>query len=463
MKVTSKEELLMESWQGKQLELVPEFSGTAIRPKYRFEEFIASHLSESPTEQVRLMELICERNNMNRAIKRVIQNDGAPGVDGMTVRKIKRYRKRHWPKIEKALLEGVYDPMPVRRKEIPKPGGVRLLGIPTVLDRVIQQAVAQILNLIWDPTFSEYSFGFRPDLSQHDAMRQYREYVRSGLRFVVDFDISKFFDRVNHDRLLARLATRIKDKRVLKLIRSFLKAGVMIGGLEQPTEEGTPQGGPISSILSNIVLDELDKELEKRGLCFVRYADDCVIFVRSKRAGSRVMKSVSRFLEKKLRLKVNRDKSAVGRPWERKYLGFCVTNSRKSSKIRIHWKTIKRFKERVREITARRRGRSVKQVIDELNVYMRGWWGYFRLTESFNRLRPLQHWVRRRLRSLIWKQWKNRRTRVGELLKRGVFRSQALTTGCARKGPWRMSKVKWVQIALPDKYFASLGLMFPWI
>ncbi len=402
MKVTSKEELLMESWQGKQLELYPDFIGTVIRPKYRLEEFIASHLSKSPTEQVRIMEFICDRSNMNRAIKHVIQNKGAPGVDGMTVRKIKRYLNRHWPKIKKALLEGVYDPMPVRRKEIPKPGGFRLLGIPTVLDRVIQQAMAQILGLIWDPVFSKHSFGFRPDLSQHDAMRQYREYVRSGRRFVVDIDLSRFFDRVNHDRLLARLATRIQDKRVLKLIRSFLTAGTMIGGLEHPTEEGTVQGGPLSPLLSNIVLDELDKELERRGLCFVRYADDCVIFVRSKRAGGRVMKSISRFLEKKLRLKVNRDKSAVGRPWERKYLGFCVTNSRKNPKIRIHWKTIKRFRERVCEITARRRGRSVKQVIEELNVYMRGWWGYFRLTESFNRLRPLQHWIRRRIRALIW-------------------------------------------------------------
>ncbi|MCP4666304.1 MAG: group II intron reverse transcriptase/maturase [Deltaproteobacteria bacterium] len=400
---------------------------------------------------------------MERAIKRVIRNAGVPGVDGMTVRKIKRYFKKHKSKIEKALLEGAYQPMSVLRVEIPKPGGVRLLGIPTVLDRVIQQAVAQILTLIWDPTFSGNSFGFRPDCSQHGAMRQYREYVQSGLRFVVDIDLSQFFDRVNHDRLLARLATRIKDKRVLKLIRSFLTSGTMIGGLEQPTEEGTPQGGPLSPLLSNIVLDELDKELEKRGLCFVRYADDCVIFVRSKRAGNRVMKNVSRLLEKKLRLKVNRDKSAVGRPWERKYLGFCVTISRKSPKIRIHWKTIKRFRERVREITARRRGRSVKQIIDELNVYMRGWWGYFRLTESFNRLKPLQHWIRRRIRALIWKQWKNRRTRVRELLKRGVFRNQALTTGCARKGPWRMSKVKWVQIALPDRYFVSLSLVFPWI
>jgi len=284
-----------------------------------------------------------------------------------------------------------------------------------------------------------------------------------GLRYIVDIDLANFFDQVNHDRLMARLATRIKDKRVLKLIRGFLNSGVMIGGLEEPTLEGTPQDGPLSPLMSNIVLDELDKELEKRGLCFVRYADDCVICVRSERAGNRVMESVSRFIEKKLRLKVNREKSAVGRPWERKYLGFCMTNSRKAPKIRIHWKTIKRFRERVREITARRRGRSLSQVIGELMQFMNGWWQYYGIIESFNRLRPLPHWIRRRLRALVWKHWKNRRTRVKELLKRVVYREKALNTGCARKGPWRMSKVKWVQIALPDAYFTSLGLLFPWI
>jgi RNA-directed DNA polymerase len=449
--------------QWKQLELYSEYPRQTASRDTSSEEFIALRLSESPTGQIRLMESILERNNMNRAVKRVIKNKGAPGVDGMTVRKIKRYLKRHWTKIRKALLNGTYLPMPVRQKEIPKPGGgVRLLGIPTVLDRVIQQAVTQVLTRIWDHTFSEMSFGFRPKRSQHDAIRQYREHVRSGLRYVVDIDLSKFFDRVNHDRLMSTLATRIKDKWVLKLIRSFLTSGVMIGGLEQPTEEGTPQGGPLSPLLSNIVLDELDKELEKRGLCFVRYADDCVIFVRSKRAGNRVMESIGRFIEKKLRLKVNREKSAVGRPWSSKYLGFCLTNSSKNPKIRIHWKTIKRFRERVREITARRRGRSISQVIYELKEYMYGWWNYYGITESFNRLRPLSHWVRRRLRAVIWKHWKNRRTRVRELLKRGVSKAFAVTTGCSRKGPWRMSKVKWVNIALPDAYFKSLGLSFPW-
>jgi RNA-directed DNA polymerase len=451
------------SQKRKQLRLYPEVLSTDVCRDTRSEELIASYLSESPTGQIRLMESILERNNMKRAIKRVIKNKGAPGVDGMTVRKIERYLRRHWSKIEQALLEGTYSPIPVKRKEIPKPGGARLLGIPTVLDRVIQQAVAQVLNQIWDHTFSEHSFGFRPNRSQHDAIRQYREYIRSGKRFVVDIDLSKFFDRVNHDRLMSRLATRIKDKRVLLLIRSFLTAGVMLGGLVEASEEDAPQGGLLSPLLSNIVLDELDKELEKRGLCFVRYADDCVIFVISERAGRRVMESASRFIEKKLRLKVNLEKSAVDRPWNRKYLGFCVTSSRKNPKIRIHWRTIKRFKDRIREITARRRGRSISHVVGELKELMSGWWNYFGITESFNRLRPLQHWVRRRLRAVIWKHWKNRRTRVGELLKRGAYRDQALTTGCARKGPWRMSKVKWVQIALPDAWFKSLGLVFPWI
>jgi len=409
------------------------------------------------------MESICERNNMRRAIKRVIKNKGAPGVDGMTVREINRYYQKHRDKIEKALLEGNYMPVPVLQTEIPKPdGGVRLLGIPVVLDRVIQQAVAQVLTMIWAYTFSEMSFGFRPERSQHDAMRQYREFVKAGGKYVVDIDISKFFDRVNHDRLMARLATRIKDKRVLLLIRRFLTSGVMIGGLVEPTEEGTPQGGPLSPLLSNIVLDELDKELEKRGLRFVRYADDCVIFVKSRLAANRVMSSISLFIEKKLRLKVNEEKSAVVLPWKSKYLGFCVTNSSKDPKIRIHWKSIKRFKNRVREITARKRGRSMVQVIRELNEYMNGWWNYFGLTESFSRLKPLDHWIRRRLRAVTWKHWKNRRTRVCELLKRGVSRTFAVTTGCARKGPWRMSKVKWVHIALPDSYFSKLGLVFPW-
>ena len=273
------------------------------------EAFIAKRLSESPTGSIRLMESVCERQNMRRALRQVRKNKGAPGIDGMTVDELPGYLKRHWPKIKAQLLAGAYKPMPVRRKEIDKPdGGVRLLGIPTVLDRLIQQATAQVLQAIWDHTFSESSFGFRPERSQHMAIQQAKCYIEEGHRFVVDLDLSKFFDRVNHDRLMSRLSTRVDDKRVLKLIGRFLRSGVMIGGLCEPTEEGTPQGGPLSPLLSNIVLDELDKELEKRGLHFVRFADDCVIYVRSKRAGDRVMQSVSRFITRKLKLKVNEAK-----------------------------------------------------------------------------------------------------------------------------------------------------------
>ncbi len=424
---------------------------------------IAALVADHPTEQDQLLERILERGNMRDAMKRVVSNRGAPGVDGMSVKRLRGYYRRHKSKIHEALLRGIYIPLPVRRKEIPKDaGGMRLLGIPAVLDRLIQQAIAQVLTQLWDCTFSPYSYGFRPGRSAHDAMRQYREYVRMGLRYVVDIDLSKFFDRVNHDRLMSRLATRIGDKRVLRLIRSFLESGVMVGGLVEATEEGTPQGGPLSPLLSNIVLDELDQELQTRGLHFVRYADDCIIFVASKRAGQRVMGSVSRFIEKKLRLKVNQEKSAVGRPWDRKYLGFCLTNSRKAPKIRIHWKSIKRFRKRVREITARCRGRSFLHIVKELMEYVRGWWGYYKLAESRNRLQPLEHWVRRRMRALVWKHWKNRRTRVRNLMKRGVPKRYALTTGCARKGPWRMSAAKWMHIALPDSYLASVGLVLSW-
>ncbi|MFQ5793349.1 MAG: group II intron reverse transcriptase/maturase, partial [Acidobacteriota bacterium] len=282
------------------------------------------------------------------------RNKGAPGVDGMTVRELGRHLKKHWPKIKAAILEGRYRPLPVRRKEVNKPeGGVRWLGIPAVLDRFIQAAVAQVLSGMWEPIFSESSFGFRPDRSQHDAVHRALEYVRAGYRYVVDIDLSKFFDRVCHDRLLSRLATRVKDPCVLKLIRAFLEAGVMVGGLTEATEEGVPQGGPVSPVLSNVVLDELDKELERRGLRFVRFADDIAIYVKSRRAGERVVQSVTRFITRRMRLKVNTDKSGVNRPWSSKLLGFTFTNSVEQPLIRLHWKTVKRMKERVRELTGR--------------------------------------------------------------------------------------------------------------
>lgn len=429
---------------------------------------IASYLTDPSTGADRLMEIILERENMSRALQQVRANKGAPGVDGMTVDQLPSYLRRHWAKIKTALLNGTYEPLPVRRKEIPKPqGGVRLLGIPAVLDRLIQQAVAGILQQIWEPTFSDSSFAFRPERSCHHAIYRAKQYVEEGYlgyRHVVDMDLSKFFDRVNHDRLMHRLATKVHDKRVLKLIRKFLTSGVMIGGLVEPAYEGTPQGGPLSPLLSNIVLDELDKELEKRGLRFVRYADDFIIFVRSKRAATRVMASVSRFIIRKLRLKVNEEKSKITHPWWMCFLGFSFTSKRGDTRIRIHSESIKRFKNRVRELTGRSRGRSIHQIIFELNQFLRGWWNYYRITQSTNRFRSLHYWIRRRLRAILWKQWKNPRTRVRELKKRGISHHLAVTTGNARKGAWRMSKVKWMVMAMPNAYFSrTLGLFLPGI
>jgi RNA-directed DNA polymerase len=408
------------------------------------------------------MEIILERENMLRALKRVLQNKGAPGVDGMTVDQLPAYLKRHWPKIKQALLDGYYDPFPVRRKDIPKPdGGRRPLGIPTALDRLIQQAVAQVLQRIWEPTFSDSSFGFRTGRSQHHAIRRAKAYVQDGYRYIVDMDLAKFFDTVNHDRLMSRLATRVHDKRVLKLVRKFLTAGVMIGGLVSPATEGTPQGGPVSPLLSNIVLDELDKELEKRRLRFVRYADDFVIYVRSKKAAQRVMQNVTRFIERRLKLQVNQQKSGISHPWWKPYLGFSFTSRRDDPRIRIHSKSIKRFKQRVRELTGRSCGMSIEQVIERLNRYTIGWWNYFRHSEIAAGFRSINYWIVRRLRAILWKHWKNPRTRVKELKKRGICHRQAVFTGCSRKGPWRMSKVKWVAFALPRAYFISLGLFLP--
>ncbi|MCP3870818.1 MAG: group II intron reverse transcriptase/maturase [Gammaproteobacteria bacterium] len=404
---------------------------------------------------------------MRRALQRVRSNKGAPGVDGMTVDQLPSYLRRHWDQLKQDLLNGTFKPMPVRRKEIPKPGkraGVRLLGIPTALDRLIQQAVAQVLQQIWEPEFSDSSFGFRPGRCQHDAIYRAKGYIEDGYRHVVDCDLSKFFDRVNHDRLLSRLATRVHDKRLLKLIRGFLTAGVMIGGLNEPVDEGTPQGGPLSPLLSNIVLDEFDKELEQRGLHFVRYADDFIIFIRSKRAAKRVMESVSRFIARRLKLKVNQEKSKITHPWWMCFLGFSFTSKRGDTRIRIHSKSIKRLKDRIRELTDRNCGRSIHQIVFDLNQYLRGWWNYYRHTRCTSQFRSINGWIMRRLRAILWKQWKNPRTRVRELKKRGIFHRQAVTTGNARKGHWRMSKVKWVIIALPNAYFRRiLGLYLPGI
>jgi group II intron reverse transcriptase/maturase len=426
------------------------------------EMFAASRMAERLGESDRLMEMILERHNIIRAWKQVCANKGAPGVDGMRTDQLGKYLARHWPKIEQDLLNGTHKPLPVKRKEIPKPdGGVRLLGIPTVLDRFIQQAISQIVEQVWESAFSEFSYGFRPGRSAHDAVIQGKRYMLDGYTYVVDMDLSKFFDRVNHDRLMSRLAARIKDKRVLKVIRQYLRSGVMIEGVAVCTEEGTPQGGPLSPLLSNIVLDELDKELEKRGHRYVRYADDFMIYCKSLKAAERVKQSITRFLTVKLKLKVNQEKSDVSRPWLRKFLGFTYFQMCGQSKIRIHAKSMERFKDKVRELTSRKRGKSLWQVIQELNRYFRGWWNYFRLTEAKSFLKGLKIWIMRRLRSLVWKQWKNPKTRVRNLEKLGIMHRDAMLCGNARKKYWRMSKIKWLAIAMPEKYFIDKGLYLP--
>src|SRR6059036_1344131 len=423
------------------------------------ESLSAVHEPESPASTNRLMEEICERENLKQALRRVKANKGSAGVDGMTIGGITDYLKQHWPAIREQLLNGTYKPKPVRRVEIRKPdgGGVRKLGIPTVLDRFIQQAVLQVLQRRWDRTFSQHSYGFRPGRSAHQAVGAAQRYIAAGYRWCVDLDLEKFFDRVSHDKLMARIAMRISDRRMLKLIRAFLKAGVMEGGLVSPVDEGTPQGGPLSPLLSNIVLDEFDRELERRGLRFARYADDCNIYVRSRRAGERVMESMTRFITTKLKLKVNAQKSAVAQPGERKFLGFSFTFNREP-KRRIAPKAVLRFKERVRELTSRTRGVSTERMAAELARYLRGWLGYFGKCQTPSVLADLEKWLRRRLRSAIWKQWKRGKVRFAELRKRGVGKDLAAQTADSPHGPWRLANSPALAIAFPNAYFASLGL-----
>jgi RNA-directed DNA polymerase len=376
----------------------------------------------------------------------------------MTVEKLPDYLKQHWPEIREQLLSGTNKPQPVKQVEIPKPdGGIRKLGIPTALDRLIQQMVLQVLQRSWDATFSEHSYGFRPGRSAHQAVAQAQRYIADGYSWVVDLDLEKFFDRVNHDRLMARLASRIRDKRVLRLIRCFLQAGVMENGLVSPVEEGTPQGGPLSPMLSNIVLDELDRELERRGHRHVRYADDCNIYVRSQRAGERVMESITRFLTTKLKLKVNQAKSAVAQPKNRKFLGFSFTGGKKPRR-RIAPKAILRFKERIRELTCRTRGISMEQRAKELSRYLRGWQGYFGFCQTPSVLNSLEQWFRRRLRSVLWKQWKRGSKRFAELRQRGIGPDLAAQTAGSPHGPWRLAKSPALNFALPNAYFDSLGI-----
>jgi len=419
---------------------------------------MAKREAESMAISEQLMEAVCERKNCRQALARVKSNKGSAGIDGMTVEQLPTYLKRHWPTIREQLWRGTYKPQPVKRVEIPKPdGGMRKLGIPTVLDRFIQQAVMQVLQRSWDRTFSAHSYGFRPGRSAHQAVSKAQQYIAAGYGWVVDLDLEKFFDRVNHDKLMAKLARRISDKRMLKLIRAFLRAGVLEGGLVSAVDEGTPQGGPLSPLLSNIVLDELDRELEQRGHRFVRYADDCNIYVRSQRAGERVMKSVSQFITRKLKLKVNEQKSAVSRPSKRKFLGFSFI-WRRELRRRIAPKAITRFKQRVRELTRRTRGVKVETMVAQLSRYLRGWRGYFGFCQTPWVLRSLESWLRRRLRAVVWKQWKRGKVRFAELRKRGVSKDLAARTVGSAHGPWRLSNSPALNVALPNAHFASLGL-----
>lgn len=407
-----------------------------------------------------LMEEICERTNLLAALDRVEENNGAPGIDKMPARKLREYLKEHWPRIKAQLLNGTYQPNPVRRAEIPKPDGKgkRKLGIPCVVDRVIQQAVMQVLQKGFDPTFSEQSYGFRPGRSAHQAVLQAQCYLKQGYEYVVDIDLEKFFDRINHDRLISTLSRSIKDWRAIALIRAFLTAGVMEDGLVKSTEEGAPQGGPLSPLLSNIVLDELDKELEARGHKAVRYADDCNIYVESKRAGERVMKSISNFITRRLKLKVNEAKSAVARPQERKFLGFSFTDGRWPNRRRIAEQPLERFKNKIRGITNRNHSMSFETRIKTLKNYISGWKAYFGFCETTSVLRELDSWIRRRLRCVLWKQWKTCGNRLHELVRRGVRSEEAYKAAWSSRGPWKTSQDPAVTMALRNKFFDSIGL-----
>jgi group II intron reverse transcriptase/maturase len=408
-----------------------------------------------------LLEAVVERENMWLALKQVERNKGAAGVDKITVEQLRAYLREHWLRIKEELLAGSYQPQPVRKVEIPKPGskGMRMLGIPTVIDRLIQQALHQVLSPLFELSFSESSYGFRPQRSAQQAVLKAREYVREGRRWVVDIDLEKFFDRVNHDVLMSRLARRIKDKRVLRLIRRYLQAGMMANGLATARREGTPQGGPLSPLLSNILLDELDKELERRCHKFCRYADDCNIYVRSRSAGERVMKSLTRFLERRLRLQVNAGKSAVARPWERKFLGYSLTWHREA-RLKVAASAVQRLKEKLREIFRRGRGRNVGKLIEaELTPLLRGWMNYFRLAEVKGVFDELDSWIRRKLRCLIWRQWKRPIARANGLLRRGLPQPRAWESATNGRGPWWNAGASHMHAAFPKSYFDRCGLL----
>ncbi len=444
---------------------IPESHPEGSQRNWREEGLGASRVTarreDSGPEAEQLVEAVVERENLRLALKQVERNKGAAGVDNMTVEQLRAYLREHWPGIKAELLAGEYQPQPVRKVEIPKAGGkgMRMLGIPTVIDRLIQQALHQVLSPLFEPSFSESSYGFRPNRSAQQAVLKAREYVREGRRWVVDIDLEKFFDRVNHDILMSRLARRIKAKRVLRLIRRYLQAGMMSDGLTTARREGTPQGGPLSPLLSNILLDELDKELERRGHKFCRYADDCNIYVHSRSTGERVMKSVTHFLERRLRLKVNAEKSAVARPWERKFLGYSMTPNREP-RLKVAKESVKRLKEKLREIFRRGRGRNLGKLIEgELTPLLRGWMNYFRLAEVKGIFEELDSWIRRKLRGLIWRQWKRPFTRLKGLIQRGLATVQARTSASNGRGSWWNAGAAHMHTAFPKSYFDRCGLL----
>ena len=407
-----------------------------------------------------LMERVLEKRNLGKAYKRVVSNNGSAGIDGMQVGELAAYIRINWTMLEQRLRNGRYEPQPVRRVEIPKPGGKgkRNLGIPIVLDRMIQQALLQVLNPIFDPGFSDSSYGFREGRSAHQAILQARAYVKAGKSWVVDIDLEKFFDRVNHDMLMARVARKVKDKRVLKLIRGFLNAGVMENGLISPTREGTPQGGPLSPLLSNIMLDDLDKELERRGLSFCRYADDCNIYVASQKAGDRVKRSITQFITTGLKLKVNEEKSAVDRPDNRKFLGYTITG-RKEPRLKPAKQSIERLKAKVKTICKKGRGRNIRRIIAELTLALRGWVNYFKLSTVKGIFNELDQWVRRRLRDIIWRQWKRPRTRFRNLVKLGLDEERAAKSAWNGRGAWWNAGASHTNQALPISFFEKQGFL----
>ena len=412
-----------------------------------------------PEAEERLMEEIVSRGNMMKALNRVISNKGAAGVDGMSTGRLKEHLHREWVSIKEELLGGRYQPQPVRKVEIPKPGGgMRMLGIPTVLDRLIQQAMYQELGPLFDPGFSASSYGFRPGRSAHHAVRAARIHVADGLRWMVDIDLAQFFDRVNHDILMSRVARKVKDKRVLLLIRRYLQAGLFEGGLISPRSEGTPQGGPLSPLLSNILLDELDKELEKRGHAFCRYADDANVYVRTRRSAERVMSSLTQFLETRLKLVVNQEKSAVDRPWNRQFLGYGMTNHR-TPQIKVGGKALERLKSKVREIVRKGRGRNIKRVIEDLTPIVRGWSNYFKLAEVKKPFEEVDGWLRRKLRCIMWRQWKRSFTRAKKLMQRGLSEERAWVSSTNGRGPWWNSGASHMNQAFDRSYFTKLGLI----